>query len=136
MVALYWSADILAAHNAKTARLFRASITKAGCLLCIVGYIPLSQNVFSVLLCTELYGKYYLSASLGSQCYVGEHNAYFAMGIIFVVVYCVGIPLGYVLACRRCARISSRFGCRLLLAHRVSVRNSQKNDEWRGMSAR
>ena len=101
MVSLYFNADRVAAHHKPTAQLFRAGVIKAGLTMCIIGYIPLCQNIFSVMQCTELYGEHYLSAALDKQCYVGEHNVYFAVGILFVCLYAVGIPLAYFLACRR-----------------------------------
>ena len=42
----------------------------------------------------KTYGDYsYLVADLSVECYKGEHPFYVGLGVVFFILYCIGIPV-------------------------------------------
>jgi hypothetical protein len=49
--------------------------------------------IVSSVQCTEVDGIWYLNGDFRTQCYDAEHNRYAKLGVLFIIVYPIGVPL-------------------------------------------
>ena len=60
------------------------------------------MKTFMALRCRKIFDKYYLSADLAQECWVGDHANWGApLAYVMIAIYCVGIPVGTYVTLRR-----------------------------------
>lgn len=63
------------------------------CLFTVFAMFPfISSSVIKMWVCRNIDGVDYLMADMGIRCYQGEWTEMLPMGIIFVLIYPIGIP--------------------------------------------
>ena len=55
-------------------------------------YPSLIKNIFSILSCTPIGDKSYLTSDMSIQCYTNQHNTHRIFGLITLLCYGLGIP--------------------------------------------
>ena len=61
-------------------------------LLSFALYTGISTRIFRLFKCREIQHAWYLTADYTVKCREGEWNAYAAFGVLFIILYVIGIP--------------------------------------------
>lgn len=71
----------------------QTKIVKAFLFMLFIMYPAVSAVIFQLYKCKEVEGTYYLEADFTIQCFESEWNSYAYIGVFFILLYPIGIPL-------------------------------------------
>ena len=96
-IAFLWFAGNIYAHlrdlHAATRRHFNGDVMAHTCVFLNIVYAPVSEAVMAVFACRKLGDESWLFRDVETQCGTAEHRMYVRLGIFWVVLYVIGIPL-------------------------------------------